>query len=551
MNENERACAKCGAVHPVDEMTEISGDRYVCADCVDECVTCEQCGELFLDDEIVETSDGSFYCADCVTEAGYCFFEHCEEWVPEDETYSVHTRHGWTHGYETWCEDCIESYAFYCEGCNEYYDESSYDSYEGPGCSTLCSSCYENETVTCGNCDEVIWRDNAHWDDDADMYLCEDCYEQMERVPNVIHDYGYKPRPAFHDRGHVWGEVPVDVKALFFGVEDEADKGENPRAAAKDVQDVTDALYIKHDGSLENGFEIVTHPCTLAYHMYEFPWRHVCSNALKHGFKSHDARTCGLHVHVGCGQFADSTDGQRDVVAKIVLLVDRHWDALVTFSRRKAGQLDHWASRPRLDNTLTNEYMIRRNALSTMDEGRYQAINLTNFNRNRTIEFRLFNGSLKRDTIIATLQLVSNLCKYAMAHTMAEVLASSFMDIVRTEEFKELSAYVDERFTDGYTVPEARVIAEARVGDTEGYLEIGARVRCINNDGEGVYPNAIGLTGVVVGRRDDFDPSDEWTYEYVVVFDCGPNGAGHNVSVNGEIHRNGYYFHRQNLERIS
>ncbi len=44
--------------------------------------------------------------------------------------------------------------------------------------------------------------------------------------------------------------------------------------------------------------------------------------------------------------------------------------------------------------------------------GRYAAVNLCNYS---TIEFRLFRGTLKINTFIATLQLVNEICNVAVS----------------------------------------------------------------------------------------------------------------------------------------
>ena len=41
----------------------------------------------------------------------------------------------------------------------------------------------------------------------------------------------------------------------------------------------TEQLYCKHDGSLSNGFELVTHPMSLEYHQEEMPWPEVLRTA--------------------------------------------------------------------------------------------------------------------------------------------------------------------------------------------------------------------------------------------------------------------------------
>ena len=58
-----------------------------------------------------------------------------------------------------------------------------------------------------------------------------------------------------------------------------------------------------------------------------------------------------------------------------------------------------------------------------------------------TVEFRIFRGTLNRDSIIAAIQLVSNLTKYAMTHTPMECRDAAWSEVVGFEQFKELDAY--------------------------------------------------------------------------------------------------------------
>ena len=124
-----------------------------------------------------------------------------------------------------------------------------------------------------------------------------------------------------------------------------------------------------------------------------------------------------------------TAEERKETAAKIVLLVDRHWDSLVKFSRRKYEQLDHWAARPNIDyaDVEDGEVTLIDAALNTKHAGRYQAVNLENRN---TVEFRLFNGTLKVETIFATLQLVSRIVKFAKENSAEECMASAWKDIV-------------------------------------------------------------------------------------------------------------------------
>ena len=137
---------------------------------------------------------------------------------------------------------------------------------------------------------------------------------------------------------------------------------------------------------------------------------------------------------------------RRVTVGNLVLLTYNLWDALVKFSRRREDQISHWANKPYLPelegNALLTERELTEMALRTRNGGRYQAVNLCN---GSTVEFRIFRGTLKRDTLIASIELVCNMTKYAMEHTPSECLTATWQDVVGVEEFKELKAYCEAR----------------------------------------------------------------------------------------------------------
>lgn len=62
-----------------------------------------------------------------------------------------------------------------------------------------------------------------------------------------------------------------------------------------------------------------------------------------------------------------------------------------------------------------------------------------------TIEFRLFRGTLKYNTLIAALELVDAICDMAMNMTEDEIEKLSWSDFVSTIEAPELIQYLKER----------------------------------------------------------------------------------------------------------
>ncbi|MGN0692117.1 MAG: amidoligase family protein [Oscillospiraceae bacterium] len=180
-------------------------------------------------------------------------------------------------------------------------------------------------------------------------------------------------------------------------------------------------IFIKTDGSLDEGMEIVTHPMTLEYHCHTMPWKEITSKAISIGYLSHKTSTCGLHVHVNRNAFGSDRYEQDMVVSRILFFIERFWQEMLKFSRRTEQQINHWAARYGIKD---NPQQVMDNAKST-GKGRYACINLCNY---YTIEFRIFRGTLKYNTLIATLQMVERICNTAMQLSDSEMTTKGSED---------------------------------------------------------------------------------------------------------------------------
>lgn len=347
--------------------------------------TCESCGQSFLLDELTDF-DGSLICLDCL-ETKTLFCAHC--------------------------------------GSRIWSDENAGDS-ETP----LCQSCYDRFYISCSNCGRIIHQDEARFDCDDDAY-CGSCYQRIHKS-QAINDYCYKPSPVFYGSGE-----------RFFGVELEIDEGgEDGDNAAELLQIVNqgeELAYCKHDGSLNDGFEIVTHPMTLDFHQTEMPWKPLLQRAVSLGYLSHQAETCGLHVHVNRTAFGAAEAQQDACIARILYFFEKHWEELLKFSRRTSRQLNEWAARYGYKEQPCE---ILDHAKKGYHNGRYSCVNLQNRN---TIEFRIFRGTLKWNTLIATLQLVDWICAMAISFSDEELKAMPWTTFVTGCQAPELLQYLKER----------------------------------------------------------------------------------------------------------
>lgn len=434
-------CESCGEWGQKCDMIDANGHIF----CDEECAAnegwheCDYCGNWIHedDDSVMEIGDQYFCDDDCAMNAGYERCYECGDWAsPDDMTY-IENEDVYV------CDDCRDRYFTCCDRCGEWVRDS--DIYETANGDSVCESCRNDYYVCCDNCGDLIDIDDAIYDDEDDCYYCEDCYNVSGR--GRLCNYSYKPAPHFYcDETET--EIPVD-KRLNMGVENEIDNGDLSGKFLEELGDVCgDHAYFKHDGSLSSdGVEIVTHPCTLKYYENHFPIYEMCEKAREYDYKSHDTSTCGLHVHVNRTFFGDGDE--RDLnIAKVILIVDRFWDNyIVPFTRRQMSKLERWGAKVAVNlyEDETDTTKTKKVISAQRGSGRYVAVNLQNRN---TIEFRIFRGTLKPETILATLQFVDTICRFVKGISINEIDNLKWMDLFKDttpETHPELHAYLKER----------------------------------------------------------------------------------------------------------
>lgn len=376
---------------------------------------CRECGRYYPHIEATPFEyRGALFCPSCYE----AYFRECYECGTLIYEYDA-TRDAYGDHY---CPDCAYEHLLYCDECGEYHrrDNIIFDAFSN----YMCQDCFESYFYICEDCGGFVHHDCVYWIDDT-LY-CEECYHNN----SYIHEYGYKPYPIFHGEGN-----------RLLGVELEVDRGGYNQSVAREVIDILgdDFVYCKYDGSLDDGFEIVSHPATLDYHMQSMNWGEVLDYLRDEGYESHDAGTCGLHIHMNRKGFGDTEEEQELGISKVLFFIERHWDKVVKFSRRTPSQLDEWAARYLCSSPEHPEDVLE---YAKNDMSRYRAVNLCPCH---TIEIRVFRGSLVYETFMATLQFCD------LLYDIAELSLEEVMDITWNEfkemgsKYKEFTSYLERR----------------------------------------------------------------------------------------------------------
>jgi hypothetical protein len=283
-------------------------------------------------------------------------------------------------------------------------------------------ACRNEEFFDCTWCGNTRMNDDLAWEDNSyrtcslceeRISTCDDCGSYYEtdgerHYHEVIQDYASHPRPRFYPDGK-------QLYYLGYELEVEVDEDDDKYGIAEDLlravnQSVTDSkyVYLKEDGSLEHGFEIVTHPFTLEYHQqFDLSFLERLSS---HGVRSWDRDTCGFHVHVSRSAFTirqENSEMRRYNKAhelRFTSLIYLNRDKFTRFAGRESND---YASFYSDDDNSVSAHVLRK--AKGREGTRFQAVNVQNSN---TIEVRIFRGSLKKERVLANLELVHACVEY-------------------------------------------------------------------------------------------------------------------------------------------
>ena len=143
-----------------------------------------------------------------------------------------------------------------------------------------------------------------------------------------------------------------------------------------------------------------------------------------------------MHVHVSRNSLGGTMGARDHTISKLIILLWRHWPNAWRFSRRRNDRYCR--------QQYQGDKVSRAGLYDAKHQGRNTALNVSA--GMATIEFRLFRGSLKVDTIRATLQFVNVLIDYAMSNGVVQVTKSEWKDVMAgATQYPELIAYLDYR----------------------------------------------------------------------------------------------------------
>lgn len=307
-----------------------------------------------------------------------------------------------------------------CFTCAKTYKNSKFISIEGNSACVSCAKTWRlaHDYIECRGCVTLINSDDAIYSDWLSSYLCNhcdegrffvcndcgyenthdvlmdhDCEDRETSYGGKLHPYNYRPTPIFHGVGDYHFGIEIEIEDRDNNYEDGLD-------IAYDYLSANDRGYLKEDGSLSEGFEIVSHPHTLVEMQTKFPWD-LLKELQKLGFRSWNTSTCGVHVHVSKKAFWADTDNQCDAhEIRFMKLIYDNEEMSCRIAGRDSSRWASFSDKGRIIPKVKNK---------TQTNGRYSAINSENEN---THEVRIFRGSLRPERVLCAVEFVAAAVEY-------------------------------------------------------------------------------------------------------------------------------------------
>ncbi len=240
------------------------------------------------------------------------------------------------------------------------------------------------------------------------------------------HEHSYEYKSRFLDNRsrtknpHIGFELEVQCNNSSY------DKYDCHGELNKYFNDTEQRFCYENDCSIGYGFECISRPADIKYWVDNFAsLEKGCRKIARMGCCSHNGGRCGLHVHIDRNYFGTSRICRELAEAKMLWIFEKHWDNMVRFSRRRNFEYCERLNK----GSRTIPEIIKYNKSAAC--GHYTAVNVGNSN---TIELRLWRGSLRPETIKATLKFSVRLAELVKNKTVCELNEMSFEDILGDDE---------------------------------------------------------------------------------------------------------------------
>ena len=324
----------------------------------------------------------------------------------------------------------------------------------------LFNSKFDMYFAICEDCGLIETDSDIHSAYDGDRAVCNSCFEDYyyhDNTGQYVHqdDENYQDNDdddnsvigEYHSSSENLGKIPslFDKRKaqIFLGLELEIEVNEDISRSDK-AQTILNAIgtyrddknngytycLAEDDGSLNYGFELVTGYTGLDVHEKQLAY---FKNPIR-GLRSHDTSTCGLHIHI------DKRNMSLNHATKMILFMNDSGNQklIKTIARRTSSRFAKIANK-KADYQWLKIAKRSSDPLRTLNDDRYESLN---FQNDRTIEFRLFKGTLKFESIMSCLEFTYATWFFCKDYGYQDLTVENFIKFICKPENRSDTKYL-------------------------------------------------------------------------------------------------------------
>jgi len=344
-----------------------------------------------------------------------------------------------------YCKQCFDDYCYECNDCNDYFD---YD-LNGVSDYSVCNNCFENYSQ-CHSCEEYF--SETQYCDSCDNSYCYSCGNDSES-----HDCGNddKARSVTLTKPTEKNKKGKFLKIdRLVGCELEAENGDRSQL----FNNLDKTCGIEDDGSLcgSGSAEVQTSPRSML--QAEKLIEDTCEVMTEAGFDTQD-ECAGLHVHI------DFSDHRHDfkMIARLFRTMYAIEDIIYASLRKNRTNntycvpLKNGYAFSDVKVKMVKDEMLRKyykdsnviiikssfnNKYPTIQNIRYNGLNLHSIMYRGTVEFRHHEGSLDSKEIIQWVSLLSQIVDYAVNHYSIKEVVRILKAKDKATKFKRMCKFM-------------------------------------------------------------------------------------------------------------
>ena len=381
-----------------------------------------------------ESTNSSLYYShmmDAINERNYITCGNCSVIVDHENGETVYTS---AHNHEQWCHHCAETHTVWST-CMD-----------GPiPAYSACGFYDEDDNSDYATSDWL--RANGYREQRSGSWVCASQYRQDYDNACI---YGYHNGPEV---GHIPSKFDSHRIPMHAGIEIEietSDEDDNSDVAYALAESARGYAKFEEDGSLDNGFEIITGYTGLDTH--EKRLKELCAALAGQNVRSASTHTCGLHVHIDRAGLDPFHAGkllafmhapkQRNLIESVARRYDGHYAHVNEY---KASKITHEEIQYSMLKRKEMKQLNKANKSSSYPmpivrgNNRYEVVNLTNEN---TIEFRCFKGSISLVTIMASIEFSRMVWFFTQFASIKQLNTANFCAFIQQPQYAYETRYL-------------------------------------------------------------------------------------------------------------